>query len=145
MTEGAPVLSVRELHFPALPPMTFDIRRGEIAFLRDENYNTGRRLHECFLGDRGWTSGFFRLNGRLYQPGDLGRVIGSEIGIQIERPDRPGGVLFDNMTALDNLCTSLIPKAGQHIIRKKIVSSILSEALRWFPKEMLLLRLSSWS
>lgn len=44
--------------------MTFDIRRGEIAFLRDENYNTGRRLHECFLGDRGWTSGFFRLNGR---------------------------------------------------------------------------------
>ena len=145
MTEGAPVLSVRDLHFPALPPMTFDIRRGEIAFLRDENYNTGRRLHECFLGDRGWTSGFFRLNGRLYQPGDLGRVIGSEIGIQIERPDRPGGVLFDNMTALDNLCTSLIPKAGQHIIRKKIVSSILSEALRWFPKEMLLQPLSSWS
>ena len=91
MTEGAPVLSVRDLHFPALPPMTFDIRRGEIAFLRDENYNTGRRLHECFLGDRGWTSGFFRLNGRLYQPGDLGRVIGSEIGIQIEQPDRPGG------------------------------------------------------
>ena len=126
MTEGAPVLSVRDLHFPALPPMTFDIRRGEIAFLRDENYNTGRRLHECFLGDRG-------------------RVIGSEIGIQIERPDRPGGVLFDNMTALDNLCTSLIPKAGQHIIRKKIVSSILSEALRWFPKEMLLQPLSSWS
>lgn len=41
MTEGAPVLSVRDLHFPALPPMTFDIRRGEIAFLRDENYNTG--------------------------------------------------------------------------------------------------------
>lgn len=69
--------------------MTFDIRRGEIAFLRDENYNTGRRLHECFLGDRGWTSGFFRLNGRLYQPGDLGRVIGSEIGIQIERPTAP--------------------------------------------------------
>ena len=59
--------------------------------------------------------------------------------------DRPGGVLFDNMTALDNLCTSLIPKAGQHIIRKKIVSSILSEALRWFPKEMLLQPLSSWS
>ena len=49
------------------------------------------------------------------------------------------------MTALDNLCTSLIPKAGQHIIRKKIVSSILSEALRWFPKEMLLQPLSSWS
>lgn len=59
-----------------------------------------------------------------------------------DRP--PGGVLFDNMTALDNLCTSLIPKAGQHIIRKKIVSSILSEALRWFPKEMLLQPLSNW-
>ena len=49
------------------------------------------------------------------------------------------------MTALDNLCTSLIPKAGQHIIRKKIVSSILSEALRWFPKKMLLQPLSNWS
>ena len=32
-----------------------------------------------------------------------------------------------------------------NIIRKKIVSSILSEALRWFPKEMLLQPLSSWS
>ena len=73
-----------------------------------------------------WTSGFFRLNGRLYQPGDLGRVIGSEIGVQIERPDRPGGVLFDNMTRASTICAPAYPKAGQHIIRKKIVSSILS-------------------
>ena len=64
---------------------------------------------------------------------------------RLSDPTAPAGVLFDNMTALDNLCTSLIPKAGQHIIRKKIVSSILSEALRWFPKEMLLQPLSSWS
>ncbi len=145
MADGVPVLSVRDLRFPSLAPMTFDIRSGEIAFLRDENYNTGRRLHDCFLEDGGWTDGFFRLNGRLYEPGELGRVIGTEIGIQIERPDRPGGVLFDNMTALDNLCTSLIPKAGQHIVRKKIVSSILSEASRWFSKEMLLRPLSSWA
>ncbi len=144
--KAPPCFSVRDLHFPALPPMTFDIRRGEIAFLRDENYNTGRRLHECFLGDRGWTSGFFRLNGRLYQPGDLGRVIGSEIGIQIERPDRPGGVLFDNMTALDNLCTSLIPKAGQHIIRKKrLYPAFYPRLCALVSEEMLLQPLSSWS
>lgn len=126
--------------------MTFDIRRGEIAFLRDENYNTGRRLPwNAFWAIAAGRAAFSGSTAALYQPGDLGRVIGSEIGIQIERPDRPGGVLFDNMTALDNLCTSLIPKAGQHIIRKKIVSNILSEALRWFPKEMLLQPLSSWS
>ena len=95
---------------------------------------------------RGWTSGFFRLNGRLYQPGDLGRVIGSEIGIQIERPDRPGGVLFDNMAALDNLATSPYPQGRINISSAKRLYRYFIEALRWFPKEMLLQPLSScWS
>ena len=143
--KGKTVLSVFELSLPPLPPLSFEVCAGEIAFLRDENYSTGRRLHDCFLGNQGWQNGIFRLDGRIYDHSELNRIIGTEIGIQIEQPDRPGGVLFDNMTALDNLCTSLIPKAGQHIIRKKIVSSILSEALRWFPKEMLLQPLSSWS
>ena len=143
--DGKPVLSVFELSFPSLPPLTFEVRRGEIAFLRDENYNTGRRLYDCFLGEQGWTSGSFRLNGNLYAHSELGRVIGTDIGIQIERPDRPGGVLFDNLTALDNLCTCLIPKADKRIIRKKLVASILEEASRWFPREMLLRPLSEWS
>ena len=142
---GEAVLAVRELTFPSVPPLTFEVRSGEIAFLRDENYNTGRRLHECFLENRSWTGGSFRLNGRLYAHSELSRVIGTEIGIQIERPDRPGGVLFDNLTALDNLCTCLIPKAGKHIVRKKLVSSILEEAARWFPREMLLRPLSTWT
>ena len=49
------------------------------------------------------------------------------------------------MTALDNLCTCLIPKADKRLIRKKLVSSILEEATRWFPREMLLRPLSAWS
>lgn len=142
---GKLVLSVFELTFPSVPPLTFDVRSGDIAFLRDENYNTGRRLHDCFLGNQGWTSGSFRLNSRLYAHSELDRVIGTQIGIQIERSDRLSGVLFDNMTALDNLCTCLIPKAGQHIIRKKIVTSILDEAAQWFPRDMLLRPLNAWS
>lgn len=143
--KGKTVLSVFELSLPPLPPLSFEVCAGEIAFLHDENYSTGRRLHDCFLGNQGWQNGIFRLDGRIYDHSALNRIIGTEIGIQIEQPDRPGGVLFDNMTALDNLCTCLIPKADKRLIRKKLVSSILEEATRWFPREMLLRPLSAWS
>ena len=73
------------------------------------------------------------------------KLIGTKIGIQIERPDRPGGVLFDNMTALDNLSSCLLAKAGQHIIRKRLTDSILDEASRWFSREDLLRPLNEWS
>ena len=139
------VLDVSELVFSAVAPLNFRIRSGEIAFLRDENYNTVSRLHNCFLGRQGWISGTFRLDGIVYDPAALFKLIGTKIGIQIERPDRPGGVLFDNMTALDNLSSCLLAKAGQHIIRKRLTDSILDEASRWFSREDLLRPLNEWS
>ena len=64
--KGKTVLSVFELSLPPLPPLSFEVCAGEIAFLHDENYSTGRRLHDCFLGESaagrtafsGWTAEF---------------------------------------------------------------------------------------
>ena len=123
------MLTVTGLTFPAMPPLSFQIRSGEIAFLRDENYNTVSRIRDCFLGEQRWLSGIFCLDGRVYEHAELAKVIGTKIGVQIERPDRPGGVLFDNLTALDNLSTCLLPKAGRHIVRRNLTENILSEVL----------------
>ena len=92
--DGPVVLQVTDLAFPSMTPLHFQIRRGEIAFLRDENYNTVSRIRDCFLGEQSWLSGDFCLCGRSYAHAELAKVIGTKIGIQIERPDRPGGVLF---------------------------------------------------
>ena len=138
------MLTVTGLTFPAMPPLSFQIRSGEIAFLRDENYNTVSRIRDCFLGEQRWLSGIFCLDGRVYEHAELAKVIGTKIGVQIERPDRPGGVLFDNLTALDNLSTCLLPKAGRHIVRRNLTENILSEASQWFSREALLRPLSAW-
>ena len=138
------VLSVSSLTFPSLPPLSFQIRSGEIAFLRDENYNTVSRIRDCFLGEQSWLSGMFCLNGKAYEHWELAKIIGTEVGIQIERPDRPSGVLFDNLTALDNLSTCLLPKAGRHLVRSKIVDNILHEASQWFSRDALQRPLSEW-
>lgn len=138
------VLAVSGLTFPAMPPLRFEIRGGEIAFLRDENYNTVSQIRDCFLGEKSWLSGVFCLDGKVYEHAELTRVIGTRIGIQIERPDRPSGVLFDNLTALDNLCTCLLPKAGRHIMHRNLVENILQEASRWFSRDALLRPLREW-
>ena len=65
--------------------------------------------------------------------------------MQIERPDRPGGVLFDNLTALgqfEHLPASQGP--GRHIVRRNLTENILSEASQWFSREALLRPLSAW-
>nr|WP_297174897.1 hypothetical protein [uncultured Agathobaculum sp.] len=138
------VLIVSDLVFPATPPLRFQIRGGEIALLQDENYNTVSRIRDCFLGEQSWLSGTFCLDGKAYAHAELSRLIGSKIGVQIERPDRPGGVLFDNMTALDNLSTCLLAKAGRHLIRHAVMDNILTEASQWFRREDLLRPLSEW-
>ncbi len=138
------VLRVSGLAFPGMAPLDFEIRGGEIAFLRDENYSTSVRLRNCFLGGQGWLSGTFSLNGSAYTHGELGRLIGTEIGLQIERPDRPDGVLFDKLTALDNLSICLLPKAGKRIVTRRFTRNILSEASRWFPREELRKPLRAW-
>lgn len=144
-SESRVVLSVSGLTFPALPPMRFQIRSGEIALLRDENYQTVSSLRSCFLGERGWLDGELWLDGRRYTHRELSRIVGTKIGIQVERPNRPNGVLFENMTALDNLSICLLPKAGQHMVRRQVTDSILHEASRWFDRDALLRPLSEWS
>lgn len=139
------VVEVDGLTFPAVPPLQFQIHSGEIAFLRDENYHTVSCIRDCFLGGKSWTAGVFRLDGRSYTHYELVRLIGTRIGVQIERPDRPSGVLFDNLTALDNLSTCLLPKAGRQLIRRGMTDRILAEATEWFPREALLRPLSEWT
>lgn len=138
------VLSVSGLTFPSMAPLNFQIRSGEIALLRDENYNTVSQIRDCFLGEKSWLRGEFWLDGRAYAHAELTKLIGTRIGIQIERPDRPSGVLFDNLTALDNLGTCLLPKAKRHIVRRSIMENILQEACQWFSREALLRPLSEW-
>ena len=139
------VVDAAELTFQGMQPLTFQIRGGEIALLRDENYSTVSHFRDCFLGGRSWVRGAFRLDGQAYAHRELMRLIGTRIGIQIERPDRPSGVLFDDLTALDNLCIGLLPKAGHHIVRRRVTETILQEASHWFSRDMLLRPLSAWT
>ena len=44
------ILSVNNLTFSMLKPLNFQIRSGEIAFLRDENYNTVSQIRDCKAG-----------------------------------------------------------------------------------------------
>ena len=83
-----------------------------------------------------------RLEGLTFP--DMAQQLGTGIGIQTERPDRPGGVLFENLTALDNLTTCLLPKAGYRLVHRRIAENILDEASRWFPREDLLRPLRTW-
>lgn len=138
------VLRLSDLVFPGMPPLNFQICSGEIVFLRDENYSTAVRLQNCFLGEQRWLSGTFCLNGTVYTHGEVAKLIGTEIGIQIERPDRSNGVLFDNLTALDNLSAFLLPKAGKWAVTKRVTENILDEASRWFDREELQKPLRTW-
>ena len=142
---GRVVFSVENLRFDGLQPMNFEIRSGEIGLLTDENYRTGSRIRDCFLGDEDWLSGSVYLNGRQRDRTDLLRMVGSEIGIQTVMPDRSGGVLFTNLTALENLSTTLVPKAGKHVFRRKIVENIETTASRWFLEEDLRKPVSEWT
>ena len=141
---GDVILRVSDLTFPGMPPLHFEICSGEIAFLRDENYSTAVQLRNCFLGGQRWLDGAFCLGGAVYAHGELAGLIGTEIGIQIERPDRSNGVLFDNLTALDNLSTCLLSKAGKRIATRRVKENILDEASRWFPREELQKPLRTW-
>lgn len=139
------VLRAEGLTFSGMAPLDLQIHSGEIALLRDESYTAALRLRECFLGGRGWTDGTLRLDGRPCAHGEVIKLVGTEIGIQLERPDRPSGMLFDNLTALDNLTTCLLPKAGRRLVRRRVVDNILQEAERWFSREELLRPLREWS
>ena len=141
---GQEVLRAEGLMFPDMAPLDLQIHSGEIALLRDENYTASLRLRECFLGGQGWLGGTLQLDGRSCGYKEVKRFVGSEIGIQLEQPDRPSGMLFDNLTALDNLTACLLPKAGRRIVRRRVVDNVLQEAERWFSREELLRPLREW-
>ncbi len=142
--QGSVILSMSELQFDSIPPISYQLRSGEIAFLRDENYNTASQIRDCFLGEIGWQSGFLNLDGNYYEWNQLHKLLGRKIGLQLEISDRNDTMLFENLTALDNLCSSLLPKAGMHICRKKIMQNVLEEASAWFEKDELLKKVSQW-
>lgn len=141
---GEPCLRVSNLTFGTLAPMNFELRGGEIGLTRDEDYRTGSFIRDCILGKREWDAGGIWLEGQPLKKKDLKRKLGSRIGLQIEMPDRPGGILFDNLTALENLTGSLIPKAGKHLVNAGMVNSVLDVASEWFDRQDLLKPVSEW-
>lgn len=143
--DGQTVLQVSDLTFSGMSPLDFQINSGEIAFLRDENYSTAMRLRGCLLGEQSWREGKFQLDGQFYSHNELSQLIGAEIGIQLERPDHASSVLFDNLTALDNLTTCLLPKAGKWFAARRFRENILKEASDWFDREALQQPLNTWT
>ncbi|MBE6006689.1 MAG: hypothetical protein E7238_05985 [Sarcina sp.] len=141
---GEPCLRVSNLTFGTLATMNFELRGGEIGLTRDEDYRTGSFIRDCILGKREWDAGGIWLEGQPLKKKDLKRKLGSRIGLQIEMPDRPGGILFDNLTALENLTGSLIPKAGKHLVNAGMVNSVLDVASEWFDRQDLLKPVSEW-
>ena len=139
------VLSLSNLTFNGLPPIDFSLDSGEIGLLQDENYRTGACIRDCFLGNKNWDYGTFLLDGLPMSCRELRKMVGTRIAVQIAMPDRTGGVLFDNLSALENLSTSLIPKAGKRFLHRHLMDSILDEAAEWFDKDALLKPISTWS
>ena len=144
---GAPnaVLVLEKLRFDGLSPMTFSIGSGEIGFLQDENYRTASCIRSCVLGDLDWTEGSLQLDQKTLTPRELRAEVGHGVAVQIEMPDRSGGVPFDNLTALENLSIVLIPKAGKHFVHKNLTESILDRAAEWFDRDRLLSPIRKWS
>ncbi len=141
---GDVVLRTSGLTFPGMPPLEFQIRSGEIACLRDENYSTAVRLRSCFLGQQAWLEGTFWLDGAERTHGEVARMVGTEIGLQLERPDRTSGCLFDDLTALDNLSICLLAKANKRLATRRVTENILHEASGWFPRQELQKPLRTW-
>lgn len=139
------MLQVEHMEFPGIPPLDFQISSGEIAFLRDENYSTAVRLRSCFLGESRWQQGIFRLDGTALSHSETVKRLGTEIGLQLERPDRSQGALFEQLSALDNLSISLLPKASKRLATRRVMDSILDEAAVWFDREKLRQPLEQWS
>ena len=138
------MLSVRGFTLSGLSPMNFEIRAGEIAFLQDDNYRTGSSVRACFLDHIGWQAGSLQLNRKYLDRYDLRRYLGKKIAVQTAMPDRQGGVLFDNLTALENLTLGLLPKAGKRLMRKRMIQNILQEASAVFSEKELMKPLSEW-
>ncbi len=115
------ILNVENLSFSEKEPINFSIGKGEIVLFRDEHLELSPLLKECLFENRRWNSGQIQINGNNCSYRELKRMIGKQVCIQTELPDRDEGILFENLSGLENLFDSLIPKTGSKFIRKKLL------------------------
>ncbi|NCC42805.1 MAG: hypothetical protein EOM18_04315 [Clostridia bacterium] len=125
--------------------VSFQIERGEIGLLLDKNYSTANEIQNLFLNNARWASGTIKVNGKQCAPGKLSELVGKEVGIQMEAPDKRDKTLFYNLTGQENLSCMLIPKTGSMLVRKKMEKSILREASSWFEEADLKKKVSEWT
>lgn len=126
-------------------PFSMQVRSGEIAVIRDNDYKTASRLVNTLAGGQRWKEGEIRINGKKVTPGILKSYLGKKTGIQTSVTSRKESTLFKNLTGLENLSLVLAPKAGKRVVRKKLEQNILQECSRWFPEEQMLKKTGEWS
>lgn len=143
--DASKVFVAENLTFEGLEPMNFVLRKGDIALYRDENLQFVPLLKKCIFENQNWTAGEIWLDGEWCNAAKLRKKIGFQIGVQTELPDRRDGILFENLSGLENIYDSLIPKSGRRLIRKKTVDSIRKTAEEAFSREMLARPVKEWS
>ncbi len=139
------IIEAEQLVFEDSLPLDFSIRKGEIGLFRDEHLTLLPSLKECMLSEKEWSSGKLFLKGKSVSASELRSKLGGEIGFQPELPDRKDGILFDNLTGLENLTLCLIPKSGRKIIRRNTVTNVLHTAMDVFPEQLLHMPVKQWS
>ncbi|MDO4491843.1 MAG: hypothetical protein Q4B85_12320 [Lachnospiraceae bacterium] len=145
LSDGKTGFSLRNLVLPGKKPVNLEIQKGEIALFRDEHLEVLPLIKKCILEGENWILGDVYLGGSPVSTEEFRRMIGREICIQTELPDRDGGILFENLSGLENLAGALIPKTGRRVIRKNAVNSILKRAEEAFSRELLLKPVAQWS
>ena len=124
---------------------TFFLYNGSLLFQMPELFRARMQTLSQHSGEKIWRMPpTVQRREVRFKFADRKLLVWMEIGIQIERPDRSNGVLFDNLTGIDNLSISLLSKAGKRIATGRVKESILDEASRWFPRETLHQPLRTW-
>lgn len=131
--------------FAADRQQTFFLYNGSLLFQVPELFRARMQTLSQHSGEKIWRMlPTVQRREVRFKFADRKLLVWMEIGIQIERPDRSNGVLFDNLTGIDNLSISLLSKAGKRIATGRVKESILDEASRWFPREALQQPLRTW-
>ncbi|MDO4616191.1 MAG: hypothetical protein Q4B03_01880 [Lachnospiraceae bacterium] len=139
------VIIAENLSFANFRRINFAVARGEIALFRDVHLKLLPILKKYMFHNKDWSSGKVLFNGQSKNPAEIRKMIGKEICIQTELPDRSGGLLFENLSGIENLSLYLIPKTKKKIIRKRIVDSIMHTAEKEFSRELLNCPVKQWS
>ena len=131
-----------EVEIEALHDVSFSVEKGELCVIVGPSGAGKTTLLNILGGMDGLTSGRILLDGENISALKKARLVGyrrQDIGFVFQFYN-----LIENLTALENLSGSLIPKAGKHLIRRQLVNSVLEEASRWFDREELQKRIRDW-